>query len=68
MDEHPADPCSDLLLEEDQDGLYTKRGRRQGSRDRASMAVVGVGEARNAYWLMGAFFDQGRSAPQLQAC
>lgn len=40
-----ADPCSDLLLAEDQDGPYTKRGRRQGSRDRASLAVVGVGEA-----------------------
>lgn len=66
--EHRTHPSADLLLAEDQDGLHANRGRRKGSRYPASLAVVGVRKARNAGWLVGAFFDQDRSASQLQAC
>ncbi len=66
--EHRTHPSADLLLAEDQDGLHANRGRRKGSRDPASVAVVGVRKARNAGRLVGAFFDQDRSTSQLQAC
>ncbi len=66
--EYRTNPSADLLLAEDQDGLHANRGRRKGSRDPASVAVVGVRKARNAGRLVGAFSYQDRSASHLQAC